>query len=184
LFKLGDAVMKREYKMSDTDIEEYRNVLDRIHNKYISISVQNMDNVDKYLYTGVDEVKSAGKENEKENEIRRNVQEIYVRMDLVDADTFEKVNRASCKLLDKEMEQEFKYLADPRNKNNSSLSRFRDTNINILQTPPPSSSSSSSSAEQVPPKKEEKKMGGKNNGKRYSNKIRHNRQNKRTRRGW
>jgi len=168
LFKLGDAVMKREYKMSDTDIEEYRNVLDRIHNKYISISVQNDDNVDAYLYTGVDEVKSAGKENEKENEIRRNVQEIYVRMDLVDADTFEKVNRASCKLLDKEMEQEFKYLADPRNKNNSSLSRFRDTNI--LPRPP----------KEEPPKQEEKKMGGK----RYSNKIRHNRQNKRTRRVW
>jgi hypothetical protein len=127
-----------------------------------------MDNVDEYLYTGVDEVKSAGKENEKENEIRRNVQEIYVRMDLVDADTFEKVNRASCKLLDKEMEQEFKYLADPRNKNNSSLSRFRDTNI--LPRPP----------KEEPPKQEEKKMGGK----RYSNKIRHNRQNKRTRRVW
>ena len=156
LIKFGDAVMKREYKMLDADIDEYRDVLDRIHNKYISISVQNEnDNVDEYLYTGVDEVKSAGGGEEKKNEaeIRRNVQEIYVRMDLVDADTLEKVSRGPCKLLDKEMEQEFKYLADPRNKNNSSLSRFRDTNI--LPRPP-----KGQTQKEEPPKQEEKKMGG------------------------
>ena len=141
LFKFGDLVVKREHKLSNSEIEEYRDVLDNIHSQYISLqSNRSTRNFDEYLYTGVDEVKSIASttsaESKQEPEIRRNVQEIYVRMDLVDADKFEKTKRASCKLLDKELEQEFLYLVDPRNKNNTSLSRFRNLDFDsIFQTP-------------------------------------------------
>ena len=141
LFKFGDLVVKREHKLSNSEIEEYREVLDNVHSQYISLQSNNSSqNLDEYLYTGVDEVKSTismtNSDSKEEPEIRRNVNEIYVRVDLVDADKFEKKNRASCKLLDKELEQEFLYLADPRNKNNTSLSRFRNLDFDsIVQNP-------------------------------------------------
>ena len=141
LFKYGNSVMKTEYKMDDKERTKSQTVLDDIHNEYISISYEKRGNysrnantdLDKYLYTGIDEVKSIAKGDDKDKntkqsnpEINRTVQEIYVRMNLVDSATFETVGRASCKLFDKELEQEFKYLADPRNENYKSLSRFRD----------------------------------------------------------
>ena len=138
LFKLGDAIMKREHKMSNLEIEKYRNVLETIHDKYISMQNRETDyeDVDEYLYTGIDEVKTTASETtdstKSDAEIRRNVQEIYVRMDLVSADAFENTPKASCKLLDKELEQEYMYLSDPRNKNNSILSRFRNLDISSL----------------------------------------------------
>lgn len=143
LFKFGDEITKREFKLSDAEIEEYREVLGNVYKQYISLqnSAVKLSEIENYLYTGVDEVKSiasstATSESKEEPEIRRNVQEIYVRMDLVDADKFEKTSRASCKLLDKELEQEFLYLADPRNKNNTSLSRFRNLDFDsVFQNP-------------------------------------------------
>ena len=135
LFKLGDVIMKKEYKMSSSEIDEYREVLEKIHDQYISNRQKTnvLDNaLDKYLYTGVDEVKStagSGEEKKTESEVRRNVQEIYVRLDLVDADMFKKASKPGCKLMDKELEQEFMYLVDPRNKNNTTLSRFRNLNF-------------------------------------------------------
>jgi hypothetical protein len=139
LFKLGDSIMKREHNMTNSEIEEYRHVLETIHDKYISMQnreTDNDDDVDEYLYTGIDGVKTIATEStdgtKSDTEIRRNVQEIYVRMDLVSADAFENTPKASCKLLDKELEQEYMYLSDPRNKNNSILSRFRNLDIGSL----------------------------------------------------
>lgn len=151
LFKFGDAIMMNDYGAKQEDIDEYRSALDQIYEKYIALQVDlplssnsrnmptNTDtNVDinKYLYTGVDEVKGdakseSDKDGAKSNGVKSNVQEIYVRFDLVDADTFGKASRASCKLFDKGMEQDFKYLADPRNRDNTLLSRFRDLQIDI-----------------------------------------------------
>ena len=139
LFKLGDVIMKKEYKMSSSEIDEYREVLEKIHEQYISNRRQKTNDLDEYLYTGVDEVKSSagsGEEKKTETEIRRNVQEIYVRLDLVDADMFEKASKPGCKLLDKELEQEYMYLVDPRNKNNSSLSRFRNLDFESVAPNP------------------------------------------------
>ena len=139
LFKLGDVIMKKEYNMSSSEIDKYREVLEKIHDQYISNRRQKTNDLDEYLYTGVDEVKStagSGEEKKTESEIRRNVQEIYVRLDLVDADMFEKASKPGCKLLDKELEQEYMYLVDPRNKNNSSLSRFRNLDFeSVVQNP-------------------------------------------------
>lgn len=138
LFKYGTYVMKMEYKMDDKERAKLQNVLSDIHNEYISISYEKRGStgskeLDEYLYTGIDEVKSGpgepNKDEKSTQEISRTVQEIYVRMDLVDADSFEKISRAPCKLFDKELEQEFKYLADPRNEKNMTLSRFRDFDI-------------------------------------------------------
>ena len=169
LFKLGDAIMKREHKLSNSEIDEYRNVLDNVHSQYISMRQTKTDNVDEYLYTGVDEVKStagSGSENKNESEIRRNVQEIYVRLDLVDSELFKNANRASCKLLDKELEQEYMYLVDPRNKKNSSLSRFRNLDFGSV-VPNPMISKTESSAENENKKntdanKVDEKKGGSN----------------------
>jgi hypothetical protein len=145
LFKFGDAIMKRDYKMSNSEINTYRDVLDHIHNKYIATQDKDDYELDDYLYTGVDEVKSTagtgevksitGEEvKQPESESRRNVHEIYVRFDLVDSETLEKLPRANCKLFDKEMEQEFKYLADPRNKTNATLSIFRNFGLDTKQS--------------------------------------------------
>ena len=119
LFKLGDIRMKMEYKSTNSELDEYKKVFQTIYDKYISISNNSSDDtIIKYMYTGVDEVI--------EELTKRNVKQIYVYIDLVDADAFENTPNASCKLFDKELEQEFKYLADPRNKQNYILTRFRD----------------------------------------------------------
>jgi hypothetical protein len=147
LFKFGDAIMKRDYKITNLDINTYRDVLDHIHSQYISTYEYDNEkyDLDDYLYTGVDEVKSTAGTGEvksitgeavkqPESESRRNVHEIYVRFDLVDSETLEKLPRANCKLFDKEMEQEFKYLADPRNKTNATLSIFRNFGLDTKQS--------------------------------------------------
>jgi hypothetical protein len=97
--------------------------------KHIIFDAETNIKIEDCIYTGVDEVKPSSLENTKESnepKIKRNVQEVYVRLDLVNADSLEKVNRSSCKLLDKDLEQEFTYLIDPRNKESRILSRFRN----------------------------------------------------------
>ena len=144
--------MKKEYKMSSSEIDEYREVLEKIHDQYISNRRQKTNDLDEYLYTGIDEVKStagSGEEKKTESEIRRNVQEIYVRMDLVDADMYEKSKKPACKLLDKELEQEYMYLVDPRNKNNSSLSRFRNLDFESVAPNPMIAAAESGKPEDV-----------------------------------
>jgi len=180
LFKFGDEGMKNEYGASQTDIDEYRSAIDKIYERYISLegssNISNNANVDinKYLYTGVDEVKPAvnpesGKDNAKQNGFKNNVQEIYVRFDLVDADTFEKTDRASCKLFDKGMEQDFKYLSDPRNKNNTLLSTFRNlqfANTSAPATAPAKEKEPTKDVKVINPEK--KKEGGK---RRFSRRV-------------
>ena len=128
LFKIGDAIIKREYKLSDSDIDEYRKVLENAYDKFVQNKKVDVENIEPYLYTGVDEVKSTDKGNQNKD-IRRSVYEIYVGLDLVNADFYEKSNRASCKLNDKKMEQELLYLMDPRNKTYKVLTKFRDFKV-------------------------------------------------------
>ena len=143
-FKLGESTMKREYTtLTDKDFVEYRDIMNTIYDQYILSISEITDKPNKYLYTGVDEVKSTANTNantntnaNEKNEVRRNVYEIYVRMDLVNADSLEKVNRSSCKLLDKELEQEYMYLVDPLNKNNMSLSRYRNFDFESMAPNP------------------------------------------------
>jgi hypothetical protein len=137
LFKIGDSAMRKEYKSSE--INKYRGVLTKVHDQYISNRHKKEEEIDEYLYTGIDEVKSVSSSGEQKNdrtEIPRNVYEIYVRMDLVDADMREKSSNSGCKLLDKELEQEYMYLADPRNINNSMLSRFRNLDFESVAPNP------------------------------------------------
>jgi hypothetical protein len=126
LFKMGDAVIKREYGMNDDDINKYRNILENVYDRYVQNKKINTDIIKSYLYTGVDEAKSIVSEEKSDTEVRRNVYEVYVGMDLVDADSYDKTKRAPCKLVDKEMEQELLYLVDPRNKTYNVLNKFRD----------------------------------------------------------
>jgi len=164
LFKLGDVIMKKEHKMSTSEIDEYREVLEKIHDQYISNRRKKTNDLDEYLYTGVDEVKStsgSGEDKKTENEIRRNVHEIYVRLDLIDADMYEKSDKAACKLLDKELEQEYMYLVDPHNKNNSLLSRFR--NMNFAAVPEASTKTQETKKTAPPSDLPDKLSGGKHN---------------------
>jgi hypothetical protein len=177
LFKLGDAIMIREHKLSNNEITEYREVFDKVNEQYISMRNKTTDNVDEYLYTGVDEVKSTASTNgdkNNESDIRRNVQEIYVRLDLVDSKSFKTASKASCKLLDKELEQEFMYLVDPRNKNNSSLNRFRNLDFESMVQNPLVSASEVSVENKLPEnteKKTEEKKGGTKEVNAHKNKL-------------
>jgi len=123
-------------KSKTDDTTEKINVFDKIYNKYISIKRMSFDEktrnkIEECLYTGIDEVNTSSSSTTSEK-TERNAFEIYVRLDLVNADSFEKTSSASCKLLDKELEQEFMYLADPRNKDNMVLNRFRNLDFDSI----------------------------------------------------
>jgi hypothetical protein len=140
--KLYDKLKQFKFGISNESSEEQSNIFEKIYNKYISIKHIIFDaetniKIEDCIYTGVDEVKPSSLENTKESnepKIKRNVQEVYVRLDLVNADSLEKVNRSSCKLLDKDLEQEFTYLIDPRNKESRILSRFRNLDFESVIT--------------------------------------------------
>jgi hypothetical protein len=145
--KLGENAMRREYKISIEEIEEFRDILNKIYDQYISGQSKITTEPDEYLYTGVDEVKLTGEDRKPES--GRKVQEVYVRMDLVNADSFEKSSKASCKLLDKELAQEFLYLADPLNKNNKTLSRYRDLDFESVAKNPMNTAAEAVKPEEV-----------------------------------
>jgi len=149
-FRLGESAMKLEYNIKNPEIDEYREIMNIIYDQYILSMTDITDKPDKYLYTGVDEVKSTADEK-KENDVRRKVYEIYVRMNLVSADSFEKTSKASCKLLDKELEQEYMYLVDPLNKNNTSLSRYRNLDFESLLPNPLIAAAEATKPEEVKP---------------------------------
>lgn len=150
LFKLGDALMKREYGLTDTELNEYRGVLNNVYEKYVLNHNIRVSGLDKYLYTGVELVGSSDDKNSTDS--NKPVYEIYAMMNLVDADKFEKDSKASCKLLDKGLEQEFMYLADPLNKNNTSLSRFRNLDFgSVIPNPVTKEIEKNAPAEIKPP---------------------------------
>ena len=134
LFKVGERILKaKNTKLTDEQIRKYKKVINDIYDEYIlDIDSGEKDIYETYLYVGTDDVNVNEKQEDTTQEIKRNVKEIYVQFDLVDADTFEKTSRASCKLYDKELAEEFMYLADPRNKNNRVLSRFRNLDFNSV----------------------------------------------------
>lgn len=110
-------------------IEKERQIFQQIYAKYISTyaSSVNQEDIKPYLYTGVEEAKiSTDKEDGKEAKIARNVQEIYVRVNLVEALKMETTSKAPCKYYDKLLENEYLYLTDKRNKNTSRLPKYRD----------------------------------------------------------
>lgn len=141
---LYDELKQFKFGKSSESLEEQSNIFDTIFNKYISMKHITFDadtnrKIEDCIYTGVDEVNPSSSENTKESnesKIKRNVQEVYVRLDLVNADSFEKVNRSSCKLFDKDLEQELTYLIDPRNKESRILSRFRNLDFESVITNP------------------------------------------------
>jgi len=127
MFKFGDEIIKREYKMEDAEIEEKRRVLENAYDKFVQNKKINTEKIEQYLYTGVDEVKSsADDKNSNLNSIVRNVYEVYVGMDLVNAEFYEKGSNSSCRLTDKEMEQGLYYLLDPRIKTDTVPNNYRD----------------------------------------------------------
>lgn len=111
--------------------EKESEVFRHIYEKYISTYKVDVDetDIDDYLYTGVEEVKTTGTESQDKNEksdVPRNAQEIYVRLDLIDADKMRNTPKAPCKYYDKMLENEYLYLTDKRNKGVSRLSKYRD----------------------------------------------------------
>lgn len=150
LFKFGDVLMKREYGLTDIELDEYRGVLNNVYEKYILNYDRRVAGLDKYLYTGVELVGSS--EDKNTSDSKKPVYEIYAMMNLVDADKFEKDNKASCKLFDKGLEQEFMYLADPLNKSNTSLSRYRNLDFgSVIPNPVTAEIEKNAPAEIKPP---------------------------------
>jgi hypothetical protein len=147
-------------------IEQERQVFQQIYAKYISryASTVSISDIEPYLYTGVEEAKiipSKTKENEKDSEISRNVQEIYVRVNLVEALKMETTPNAQCKYYDKMLENEYLYLTDKRNKDLSRLNKYRDF---VFDRPNPLSELAIIAAEEVKNSLEEsaeKKLAGK-----------------------
>ena len=139
LFKVGEKILRAKNRsLTDEQIEKYKQVINDIYEEYVlEIKAEDDDIYNRYLYVGTDDVNinesaDTANPNDASAEIKKNVKEIYVQFDLVDADTFEKTSRSSCKLYDRELADEFLYLADPSNKNNRSLSRFRNLDFNSV----------------------------------------------------
>lgn len=109
-------------------IEKERHVFQQIYDRYISTYSSNVQysDIEPYLYTGVEDAKAEpGKVKDKDTEIQRSVQEIYVRLDLVDADKMKNTPKAPCKYYDKMLENEYLYLTDKRSKDLSRLNKYR-----------------------------------------------------------
>jgi hypothetical protein len=176
--KLYDELKQFKFGISSESSKEQSNIFEKIYNKYISMKHITFDadtnnKMEECIYTGVDEVKPSSSDNTKESnepKIKRNVQEVYVRLDLVNADSLEKVNRSSCKLLDKDLEQELTYLIDPRNKESRILSRFR--NLDFESVIPNAISNTMNENDSVNKKKNGGSRRVRNGRKRTTSKIR------------
>lgn len=157
-------------------IEKERRAFQQIYDNFIATypSRVKLSDIEPYLYTGVDEAKLGSSKEDNESEIKRNVQEIYVRLDLVDSDKMKDTPKAPCKYYDKILENEYLYLTDKRYKDLSRLSKYRDF---TFDTPNPLSElakvaaeEAKSAAEEAASKKESPTE--KKGGKRYSRKNR------------
>lgn len=85
--------------------------------------------IEPYLYTGVDQIRSNN--YDEESSLSGASPEICVRLDLVEADKFEKVSSAPCKLFDSVLAEEYKHLTDKRYNDGSLLSTYRNLNLNF-----------------------------------------------------
>ena len=77
-----------------------------------------------YLYTGVDQVRVSSSEKNTDSFV--NTQEIYVRLDLVDAEKLKSVSRAPCKLYDKIIAEEYKFLTSKQYNDDGILNFYRN----------------------------------------------------------
>ena len=109
-------------------------VFNRIYNYYMvkypernSLSI-----IEPFLYTGVDQVSSA-ESDENQKAAANKSQEIYVRLELVDADKMETANHAECGLYDKVVTEQYKYLTDKLYTDGTVLSTFR--NLDFFSNP-------------------------------------------------
>jgi hypothetical protein len=90
--------------------------------------------IEPYLYTGVDQVFSTdSSDSKKKKTVTSKSQEIYVRLELVDAEQMKKTNRAQCSLYDKIVSEQYKYLTDKRYTDGTVLSTYR--NLDFLSNP-------------------------------------------------
>lgn len=114
-------------------------VFNRIYEFYLSeyLDRRSFRSIQDYLYVGVDQIQvqgsSSGDDDKKSAASSTGKSyEIYVRVDLVDADTFEKAPRAACGLYDKIITEEFKNLTDKRYTDGTILSKYRNLDFDTI----------------------------------------------------
>ena len=114
-------------------------VFNRIYEFYLSeyLDRRSFRSIQDYLYVGVDQIQvqgsSSGDDDKKSAASSTGKSyEIYVRVDLVDADTFEKAPRAACGLYDKIITEEFKNLTDNRYTDGTILSKYRNLDFDTV----------------------------------------------------
>ena len=91
---------------------------------------KSFEKIKPYLYTGLDQVQSSN-DNKKSSSTGKPY-EIYVRVDLVDADKFETLPRSACKLFDKIITEEYQYLTDKKYTDGTILSKFRNLDFDSV----------------------------------------------------
>jgi hypothetical protein len=121
--------------------------------------------IEPYLYTGVDQIRSNNSDDK--SNFAGASPEITVRIDLVEADKFEKVERAPCKLFDSVIAEEYKYLSDKRYNDGTILSTYRNLDFDSV-IPNPMGEAVKAAVEADPEKTKENDDPFANGGKRKS----------------
>jgi hypothetical protein len=113
-------------------------VFKRIYDFYLSeyLDRRSFRTIQDYLYVGVDQIQvqgsSSGDDDKKPASSTGKSYEIYVRVDLVDADKLEKAPRAACGLYDQIITEEFKNLTDKRYTDGTILSKYRNLDFDTV----------------------------------------------------
>jgi hypothetical protein len=123
--KNADIKTKLDATISDTGL--FKKIYDYYLAKYPDRS--EFGKIEHALYTGVDQIRTIG---EKDNSgIKRTAYEIYVRLDLVDADELAKTPRGVCKLNDRIVTNNYGELTDDSYFDGATLSKAAYRALNI-----------------------------------------------------
>ena len=128
--KTGNTVAECKYTKDFDKLDS--SVFKKIYDYYVADNTNRTSflEIEPYLYTGVDQIQS-NNSDEKSNFAGASP-EISVRIDLVEADKFEKVERAPCKLFDSVIAEEYKHLTDKRYNDGTILSTYRNLDFDSV----------------------------------------------------
>ena len=125
------AIMEKiNATISDTSL--FKKIYDYYLAKYPDRS--EFGKIEHALYTGVDQTRSSGSNNK--SDIKRSSYEIYVRLELVDADQLTKTPRGICKLNDRIVANNYGELTDPKYFDGATVSDIAYRLLNIDEALP------------------------------------------------
>jgi hypothetical protein len=134
LFELIELIKGKKKKGQETNDKSKSHVFEKIYRKYFAKRTMNYPLVElkPYMYTGVDttitppQVREEKDENKKIEDpgISKEFSEIYVRMNILDKDNYDKGSKSQCKLKEDILTNELHYLLDMDSM--AHLNPFRD----------------------------------------------------------